>query len=214
MAEMMVSPAAMRVMKLLVGNKPKTVADLMDDAGVTRTAVTEQLNELVAGGFVDRTTERLEGRGRPRHRYEANNLALMLLFANNQQLVVPAIWRAIADIGGKRLTRKVLNRVSKSLAEHYKKRISGKTPKKRLCEMIGLLREEGGLLEIEENGVGHLVVHKRSCPFIGMAEETGIVWCVDREMMSLAVGAPIVRTACRHEGAPCCTFEIAKPEKK
>ena len=214
MTEMMVSPAAMRVMKLLVGNAPKTVADLMDDAGVTRTAVTEQLNELVAGGLVDRTTERLEGRGRPRHRYEANNSALMLLFANNQQLLVPAVWRAIGDIGGKQLTRKVLDRVSKSLAEHYKKQITGKTPEKRLCEMIGLLREEGGLLEIEENGNGHLAVHKRSCPFISMAEETGLVCCVDQEMMSLAVGAPVVRTASRHEGAPCCTFEIATPEEK
>jgi predicted ArsR family transcriptional regulator len=214
MPEMMVSPAAMRVVKLLVGNKPKTVADLMDDAGVTRTAVTEQLNELVASGLVDRTTERLEGRGRPRHRYEANKAALTLLFANNQQLLVPAIWRAIADIGGKRLTRKVLNRVSKSMAEHYKKRITGKTPKKRLAEMIEVLREEGGLLEIEDGGNGHLAVHKRSCPFISMAEETGIVCCVDQEMMSLAVGAAVVRTACRHEGAPCCTFEISTSEKK
>lgn len=214
MAEMMVSPAAMRVVKLLVGKKPKTVADLMDDAGVTRTAVTEQLNELVAGGYVDRTTERLEGRGRPRHRYEANNAALMMLFTNNQRLVVPAIWRAIADIGGKPLTRRVLSRVSKSLAEHYKHRISGKTPKKRLCEMIGLLREEGGLVEIEENGNGHLAVHKHSCPFISMSEETGIVCCVDQEMMSLVVGAPVIRTACRRDGSPCCTFEIAAPERK
>lgn len=52
-------------MKLLVGNPPQTITDLIRAAGVTRTAVTEQLNELVAAGFVERSMERLSGRGRP-----------------------------------------------------------------------------------------------------------------------------------------------------
>ena len=62
-----VTPAGLRVVKLLVGNPPQSIADLMDATGVTRTAVTEQLNELVAAGFVERRTERVAGRGRPRH---------------------------------------------------------------------------------------------------------------------------------------------------
>lgn len=43
-----------------------------------------------------------------------------------------------------------------------------------------------------------------------MYEETQNVCAVDREMMSLVVGAKVKRTACRHEGDPCCTFELAK----
>ena len=65
-AETVISSTAMRIVKLLVGNEPRTIADLVDETGVTRTAVTEQLNELVAGGFVEKTTERVIGRGRRR----------------------------------------------------------------------------------------------------------------------------------------------------
>jgi len=35
-----VSPAAMRIVRLLVGSRPKTVAELIEGTGVTRTAVT------------------------------------------------------------------------------------------------------------------------------------------------------------------------------
>ena len=55
---------------------------------------------------------------------------------------------------------------------------------------------------------GQLVLYKRSCPFISMLDEHQSICCVDQEMMSEVVGRPVRRTACRHEGAPCCTFEI------
>ncbi|MFZ5831917.1 MAG: MarR family transcriptional regulator, partial [Planctomycetota bacterium] len=71
----MISASGMRLIKLLVGSRPQTVAELIEATGVTRTAVTEQLNELVAAGFVDRGTERLPGRGRPRYLYSATQSA-------------------------------------------------------------------------------------------------------------------------------------------
>ena len=61
--EALVSQAGMRIVRLLVGRPPQSVTDLIEAAGVTRTAVTEQLNELLAAGFVERTTERPMGRG-------------------------------------------------------------------------------------------------------------------------------------------------------
>jgi predicted ArsR family transcriptional regulator len=199
----------MRIARLLVGNRPLTVADIMNAAGVTRTAVTEQLNDLVAGGFVERSIERLPGRGRPRHLYSATNAALLLLFASNQRLLVPAIWKAIDELGGRDLMRKVLRRVTQQMVEHYRPRISAKTPAERLRQMTQLLTSEGHLVEIVEDDQGTLVMRKRSCPFISMFEEMRAVCDVDLELMSGVVGAPVKRTACRHDGAPCCTFELA-----
>ena len=203
MSQITVSDAGMRVVRLLVGTPPKTIADLIKATGVTRTAVTEQLNELVAAGLVARTIERTSGRGRPRHRYEATDAALLLLFADNRRLVVPALWRAIDEVGGERFTKKVLKRVGKSMAEHYKSRVKGRTPRARLRQLIELLREEGGLLDVDSDGKRGLRIHKRSCPFFSMYEETQNICVVDREMMSLVVGAKVKRTACRHEGDPC-----------
>ncbi len=204
--EAAVSAAGMRIIRLLVGCPPKSIAELIDATEVTRTAVTEQLSELVAAGFVERTIQRLPGRGRPRHLYSATDAALLLLFASNQRLLVPAIWEAIADIGGRELRRKVLKRVSRMLANHYKQHVSGKTPKQRLLQLSQLLREEGGLVDVEENG--QLLLRKRSCEFISMFEDTRTVCSIDHEMMTLVVGTSVRQVASRHDGHPCCTFAI------
>lgn len=204
-----ITPAAMRIVKLLVGNRPLTVADLIAATGVTRTAVTEQLNELVAAGFVERTIERLPGRGRPRHLYSATTAALLLLFASNQRLVVPAIWRAIRDLGGQELLRQVVARVTEIIADHYRPRITGQTPEERLRQVNDLLTEEGHLVEVYEDAEGHLVLRKRTCPFISMYEESRTVCDVDIDLMSRIVGVPVQRTMCRHDGDPCCAFAIA-----
>ena len=207
MPDATVTTASMRIVKLLVGNPPQTVVDLVRAAGVTRTAVTEQLNELVAAGFVERTSQRLPGRGRPRHLYTTTNAALLLLFANSQRLVVPAIWRAIEDIGGSELSQKVLGQVSHALAEHYNRKITAEQPDQRLLQMTALLREEGTLVEVIEED-GQIAMYKRSCPFISMLDEARSVCCVDQAMMTAVVGRPVRRTSCRHDGDPCCTFEI------
>lgn len=213
--DMTVSAAGMRIIRLLVGRPPTTVTSLIRSTGVTRTAVTEQLNELVAAGFVERTVEKLEGRGRPHHMYAATPHALLLLFASNQGQIVPAMWQAIAEIGGDELVHQVLKRVSRTLADHYRRRVRGTTPRKRLNEMLQLLREEGGIVEVGHGEEGQLLMHRRSCPFYNMFEErTKAVCCIDQEMISEVVGIPVRRTACRHEGAPCCTFELATPNGK
>ncbi len=210
MANATVSGAGLRVVRLLIGTEPKSVADLIEATGVTRTAVTEQLNELITAGLVKRTVERLPGRGRPRHLFEATDMALLVLFADNQPLLVPALWRAIGDIGGDKLAKKVLKRVGREMAEHYKKRVKGRTPRGRLRQLVKLLREEGGLVDVDGGRNGSLRIHKRSCPFFSMYEEMQNVCVVDREMMSLVVGAKVKRTACRHDGDPCCTFELVQ----
>ena len=172
-----------------MGNPPQTINDLVRVTGVTRTAVTEQLNELVTAGLVERGMERLRGRGRPRHLFSATPSALILLFASNQRLVVPAIWQAVEELGGTEMSRKVLARVSQILAEHYKAKITATEPKARLEQFIDLLRGEGGLLELRTEG-GHLAMYKRSCPFISMFDDARNVCCVDLDMISEVVGAP------------------------
>ncbi len=204
-----VSSAGMRIIRLLVGLPPQTVASLIEETGVTRTAVTEQLNELAAAGYLERTTERLAGRGRPRHLYKVTDAALMLLFASNQRLLVPAIWNAVNKTCDRRTIDRIIDEVSRSLAAHYRTKITAKRPETRLKQMTKLLQDEGVLLHVDETKEGGLVVHKRSCPFISMYEETGAVCCVDLQVMKEVVGAEVVKTACRHQGAPCCSFAIA-----
>jgi DeoR family transcriptional regulator, suf operon transcriptional repressor len=208
MSDATISAAGLRIMKLLVGNPPQTISDLAKIIGVTRTAVTEQLNELMAAGFVEQNTERQPGRGRPRFRYKATDAALVLLFASNQCLVVPAIWRAIREAGGEKLTAQILQRVGLAMAEHYNRQITAKKPHERLRQLIDVLAEEGCLIEAVEGPQGQLVLYRRSCPFISMVDEQRNVCNIDRDVLSKVVGRPVRKTACRHEGDPCCAIEI------
>ena len=164
MAGATITAAGMRVIKLLVGHPPRTVGELTRLTGVTRTAITEQLNEMVAAGFVERTIEHLPGRGRPRHRFSATQAALVLLFANNQQLVVPAIWKAVDEIGGEGADAKGPRiRSAASLAEHYLARITASDPRKRIEQFKAILEEEGGLVDLAAKN-GQITVTKRTCP--------------------------------------------------
>lgn len=212
MAHPTVSAAGMRVVNLLVGSPPQTIADLMAATEVTRTAIAEQLNELVAAGFVHRDEERPAQRGRPRHFYKVTDAALLLLFASNQHLLVPAIWQAIEDAGGAKLTKKIVRRVSRTMADHYARRVMSKTPEDRFRELTQLLSSDGALIDVTEEE-GGLVLHKRSCLFLPLFGQKRANCNVDLEMMSEVVGCRVRRTACRHDGAPCCTFEIVPPKK-
>jgi len=208
MADIALTAAATRIVRLLIGAPPQSVADLVDATGVTRTAVTEQLNELVAAGLVERTTERLSGRGRPRHLYATRGASLQLLFAKAHRFTVPAMWKAIAEIGGEELTTKVIEHVSHQLADSYRGRMSSTTADERLREFSKLLREDGGLAEVcEEDGVP--VLYKRNCPFIGILDEDRNVCDIDQAMMTEVIGHPLDAT-CRLEGAHCCTVRLAK----
>ena len=207
MSDVTVKSAGMRVIKLLVGRPARTVGELIEEMNVTRTAITEQLNELVAAGYVERRVEKLPGRGRPRHRFSATQAALVLLFANNQQLVVPAIWKAIEDFGGDKLIHKVMRAVNRSLLEHYRTQITASDPRRRLAQFRTILEQEGGLVDLVTQH-GQVTITKRSCAFISMFDDQRHVCAIDLDLISSIAGCPVRLAACRHDGAACCQFEI------
>ena len=137
MSDAIISAAGLRIVKLLVGRPPQPVTNLLAAVGVTRTAVTEQLNDLVAAGFVERQAQKLPSRGRPHFLYRATDAALVLLFADKQRLLVPAIWEAIEELAGVEMVKKVVKRVTRTLAEHYGSQITAKRPQDRLRKLRG-----------------------------------------------------------------------------
>jgi predicted ArsR family transcriptional regulator len=207
MADVIVTAAGLRIIRLLVGQPPQTVSELATATGVTRTAVTEQLNDLLAGGFAERITERLPGRGRPHHLYRATSAAHLLLFADHQRLVAPALWAAINEVGGEELSARILRRASLMLADYYKSKITGTEPEERLRQMVSVLCHDGALIDLQSEGAG-LQMHKRSCGFFSLFEPRRSICMIDEMVMSEVVGRPVRQVASRHDGAPCCVFEI------
>jgi predicted ArsR family transcriptional regulator len=208
MADAIISASGMRLLKLLVGNPPQSISEMMDALEVTRTAVTEQLNELVRAGFVEREPEHLSARGRPQYLYKATNTASLILHAQKHCQVVPSIWRVLEDIGGGELVSEVRTKVAKILAEQFLPKITAKRPQERFRQLSKLLNAEGDLTEVSTSG-GRMKLHKRSCAFLRLVDEEQTICCLDQEMMSFIVGKTVRRIDSRHAGACRCTFEIA-----
>ena len=57
------------------------------------------------------------------------------------------------------------------MADYYNGKITAKKPKERLRQFIGLLAAEGVLIDAVTDEQGHVVLQKRSCPFISMVDE-------------------------------------------
>ncbi len=208
-----ISAAAMRLVSLMVGNPPQSIEDLTEAAGVTRSAVAGRLNELVAAGFVRRSVQRLPSKGRPRYRYAVTDAAMTHLFPGDQSLVTAAFWRAIQDIGGTKLEKQVVERISRALTDHYNGQLQGRTPAQRFRELAEVFRKaEGNVVEIETGDTGRLVMRRRSCSFCNMSDGSRAVCQIDEKIVSAVVAAPVRQTACRHDGDPCCVFELVTDE--
>jgi len=203
-----ISEAGMRIMRLLIGYPPQQMNDLIRKTGVTRTAITEQINELIEAGFVEQTIERFQGRGRPRFLYSATPLALKKLFEGNQGVVVPAIWKALRRYCNPETVMKICNDVAQDIADQFTSHIESTDPKERMRHFYQLTRETGRLVQITDSD-HEVSVSKLSCPFISMYDESGTVCMIDQLTMSKIVGPNVRRTSYRHENDTCCTYTIS-----
>lgn len=140
--------------------------------------------------------------------------ALPLLFSSHQQLLVPAIWKAIRDIGGRELVCEVIKYSAAEMVKHYQPRITGRTAEGRVLQMAKLLEEKGHIVEVECDEQGVIVLRNRSCPFISMLDKGRFVCRVGFLTISKLCKCRLRQVASRLDGAPCCVFEIRTDASK
>jgi predicted ArsR family transcriptional regulator len=205
----LVSGAGLRIIRLLIGKPPQTITELVEALNVTRTAVTEQVNELVAIGFLEQTLEHNGGRGRPCYRFSATDLAMRKLFEGLQDVVVPSAWRAIRKRLGDKILHQICYDIACDLAESYARQLTTSTPKERIHEFVSFLVRNGRLVECQECD-GNIIIKKFNCPFISMVEDTRTVCYIDQLCMQLLSGeeTSVELTENRLDGQTCCTFLI------
>ena len=212
MASQDISGAGLRILRLLVGRRPRTVAELMAEAGVTRTAVTEQLSELMAAGLVERTTQRLSRRGRPCHLYRATPRAIDLLSKSNLRRVLPALLSVLQEQLGPEETLELLDQVSQRVAQQYRASIDADCLEERLRQLARLLEEEGILVEVTKRD-GRLVLRQRTCPYVEMVDERRIACRMERQILTHAIGQPLELCDCRLDGSCGCEFVVVEPSQ-
>jgi len=198
--------AGMRIMESLVGVAPRTISELTQELGVTRTAVTEQLDELVADGYVSRVSEKTDHRGRPQYRYEVTPKGMTRFFPENQHLLVPAVWSSLVEIGGLDLLNEVICKTSEKLSLPVKQNLPWR-------ERVNLLVRKGGFDSCEFQPDGTALLTKRTCKFYSMYENSGTVCEIHLQTLARILGVHVTHVASRHENAPCCQFRVEKEER-
>jgi len=198
--------SAQRVIDLLVRRGPHTMAQLVAELGVTTTAVRQQVNRLLANGWVTRT-QRRRGPGRPADVFAISEEARRR-FGTNAGELSRLLIEEIVDAEGPMRARMRLRRVGQRMAESQRSVVGEGPPLDRLQRLAELLSRNGMTVAVEQSGEGlRLMVF--TCPFGGLATEHPEVCDMEREAFSALLGGPVQLRRCVQSGYARCEFGVS-----
>ena len=184
-----------------------SVNDILQSAGVTRTAVQQRLKRLLRQGLVQRH-EVHQRRGRPFYEYALTERAERLFGTNYPDLAV-SLWRQIKWIKDPTTRRELIRRVRDHMVAQYAERVCGDTCGERLEELKQVLAEQGIDVEIDRDGQ-FPILREHDCPYPKLAVADRGICALEKQVFTQLLGCGVKLTRCRliGHGCACCEFEI------
>ena len=192
---------------------PISIAALVDQLGVTPTAIRNRLGRLVESGMIERQAE-VGGRGRPKYTYQASVEAHKRLGQNYADLAL-VLWDELMHaVEDRKLRRHLFGRVIDKLAEQYRSEVRGDEWQGRMVELGSILAERGIETEVTDATDQALpILRQHSCPYYALAEVDRAVCALERKMFEKVLGRSLRLSRCRLDGHRSCDFE-AKPSSE
>jgi DeoR family suf operon transcriptional repressor len=179
------------------------ISDLVTETGVTATAVRQRVQRLMAEGLVARTTER-QVRGRPNHRYALTE-AGERHSGNNFGDLAGVLWEEIKAVSDPEIRRGLLKRIADRFVARYRDHVDGANLGERMASIAELMQQRE--IPFEVNTTGALpVLSALACPYPELAKQDRGVCTMEKLMLSEVLGENVRLSACRLDGATCCTF--------
>ncbi len=198
------SPAG-RVIETLMRRGPRTVSELVDELNVTRTAVRQQVDRLLADGWLVRT-QRRSGPGRPADVFAVSQKTRRL-YGGQLELLPKLILEELIAQDGPAKAWSVLRGVSRRIARDAREKVGTGSSADRFRRLLDWLRAEGVAAEPEPS-VGSLQLEVRTCPYTGLADEHREICEMERETLSDLMGQPVEHTQCMLDGHASCQFHV------
>lgn len=183
-----------------------TVSQLVEQAGVTATAVRGRLTRLMDQGLIAREAV-VEGRGRPSHRYRLTEAGVRSA-GNNYDDLAKALWEEVRAIEHREIRRGLLGRIAARLSDVYRERIDGETLPDRMKSLVGLMAGREIPMEVRDTDEGPTLT-VLACPYPELAEQDRTVCAMERQLFAELVDGPLRLTGCRLDGESCCTFQVS-----
>jgi DeoR family suf operon transcriptional repressor len=184
-------------------NGPARISDLVAEAGVTATAVRQRIQRLMTDGIVERHAEKI-GRGRPNHRY-ALTAKGETQSGNNFSDLATVLWEEIKSLPDPEVRRGLLKRIADRFVDKYRDTIHGATLDERMSSLAGLMNDREIPFEVNIAG-GLPILSALACPYPELAKVDRGVCTMEKLMLSEVLGESMRLSACRLDGANCCTF--------
>jgi predicted ArsR family transcriptional regulator len=180
-----------------------TISRLVQEMGVTATAVRQRLQRLMAEGLIERRTER-KTRGRPNHRYSLTEKGERSAGTNFADMAV-VLWEEIKSVPDPEIRRGLLKRIAGRFVEQYRGELSGDTLGDRMQSLSRLMAERDIPFEVRQNAELP-VLTALACPYPELAKRDRSVCTMEKLMLSEIFGENVRLSECRLDGASCCTF--------
>lgn len=199
-------PADIAVIELILRYGPLTINQLVQQLGVTATAVRQRLGRLLESGLIDRV-QVVDGRGRPSHRYQLTEAGRRTM-GNNLADLANALWAEVQAIPDPAIRRAVINGAIRRLAEGYAGRVQGGTIAERFESAANFFSERDIPILVEEKD-GLPVLRVLQCPYPDLVNDDQSVCEMEQQLFAQVIGEPVDLCRCRQSGDACCTFQTA-----
>ena len=182
---------------------PVTISALVAEMGVTATAVRQRLRRLMSQGLIERKTER-KSRGRPNHRYLLTEKGERSAGTNFADMAI-VLWEEIKSVEDPAIRRGLLKRIADRFVAKYRDRVVGETLDERMGALAEVMRERDIPFAINKSSELP-VLSALACPYPELAKMDRGVCTMEKLMLSEMLGESVRLSACRLDGATCCTF--------
>jgi predicted ArsR family transcriptional regulator len=179
------------------------ISDLVTETGVTATAVRQRIQRLMADGLIERHAEKI-GRGRPNHRYALTEKGENQS-GNNFSDLATVLWEEIKAVPDPEIRRGLLKRIADRFVAKYRGTMAGNSLHERMEMLVDLMKERDVPFEVSAAG-GLPVLSALACPYPELAKSDRGVCTMEKMMLSEVLGENVRLSACRLDGASCCTF--------
>lgn len=182
-----------------------TVKELGQLLALTPTGIRQHLTVLERDGLLRAHEER--GRvGRPSLVYSLTAKAETLFPKNYDELAV-ALLEETRAMSGKDGVQTLLRRVSENLAGPYLERVQDKSLVERAEEATEILREQGCLADMAQEG-DEVLIREYTCPYDSVARQNSGVCVLHVDFVRRLTGGEVKLATSLLRGDRACTYRI------
>ena len=195
-----------QIIKLIQRHGALGIKDLRQVLGLSDTAVRQQLNHLMAEGFVTLAAAERAGVGRPQQLYQLTERARDLFACYCEDLALNLYEELLADQGAD-VVRVLLSRVGDRLAASYQAQVKGQALTERVRSFSQALDQKGILADIDQVD-DVIMLHAYTCPYHEIAVAHRQVCEMEQDMMAQVLRADVKLTNCMMDGYKGCSFTV------